>query len=90
MKKILFISLAVVLALSMGLIGCEGEGPGPEDTRLPITIGIAGPMGQAQGQHHMYGAELAAGEINGDDFTTDGVDIGGTLYKVELVEIDTN
>ena len=25
MKKILFISLAVVLALSMGLIGCEGE-----------------------------------------------------------------
>ncbi len=27
MKKILFISLAVVLALSVGLIGCEGEGP---------------------------------------------------------------
>lgn len=28
MKKILFISLAVVLALSVGLIGCEGEGEG--------------------------------------------------------------
>ena len=28
MKKILFISLAVVLALSIGLIGCEGEGEG--------------------------------------------------------------
>lgn len=27
MKKILFISLAVVLALSVGLIGCEGEPP---------------------------------------------------------------
>ena len=30
MKKILFISLAVVFALSVGLIGCEGEGPEPD------------------------------------------------------------
>jgi branched-chain amino acid transport system substrate-binding protein len=90
LKKLLFISLAVVLALSVGLLGCEGEGEGEEDTRLPITIGIAGPMGQAQGKHHMYGAELAADEINGDDPTTDGVLVGSTLYKVELVEIDTN
>lgn len=38
MKKILFISLAVVLALSMGLIGCEGEGEG--EGELPsIYIG---------------------------------------------------
>lgn len=29
MKKVLFISLAIVFALSVGLIGCEGEGPGP-------------------------------------------------------------
>ena len=28
MKKVLFISLAVILALSIGLIGCEGEGEG--------------------------------------------------------------
>jgi TRAP-type C4-dicarboxylate transport system substrate-binding protein len=28
LKKLLFISLAVVLALSVGLIGCEGEGEG--------------------------------------------------------------
>jgi branched-chain amino acid transport system substrate-binding protein len=47
-------------------------------------------MAAAQGQHHLYGAELAANEINGSDFTTDGVDVGGTLYKIELVEIDTN
>lgn len=31
MKKILFISLAVVIALSIGLIGCEGEGEGEPD-----------------------------------------------------------
>jgi ABC-type transport system substrate-binding protein len=29
LKKILFISLAIVFALSVGLIGCEGEGPEP-------------------------------------------------------------
>ncbi len=90
MKKILFISLVVVFALSVGLIGCEGEGEGEVDTRLAITIGIAGPMGQSQGQHHMYGAEMAADEINGSDPAVDGVNVGGTLYKIELVEIDTN
>jgi branched-chain amino acid transport system substrate-binding protein len=88
LKKLLFISLTVVLALSVGLMGCEGEGE--VDPRPAITIGVAGPMGQSQGQHHWYGAELAADEINGTDPATDGVDVGGTLYKVELVEIDTN
>jgi peptide/nickel transport system substrate-binding protein len=38
LKKILFISLAVVLALSMGLIGCEGE-PTPEPELPSIYIG---------------------------------------------------
>ena len=38
MKKVLFISLAVIFALSIGLIGCEGEGP--EEPELPsIYIG---------------------------------------------------
>jgi hypothetical protein len=47
LKKILFISLAVVLALSVGLIGCEGEGPvAPTE----ILVGLArdtngGPLG---------------------------------------------
>ena len=40
MKKILFISLAVVLALSVGLIGCEGEGPAPDvwDSEIELTL----------------------------------------------------
>ncbi len=41
MKKILFISLAVVLALSIGLIGCEGEGPPPPedwDYEIELTL----------------------------------------------------
>ena len=37
MKKILFISLAVVFALSVGLIGCEGEG---EDIGDPVTVNV--------------------------------------------------
>jgi len=40
LKKILFISLAVILALSIGLIGCEGEGEGEGEGELPsIYIG---------------------------------------------------
>ena len=39
MKKILFISLAVVLALSVGLMGCEGEGePDVWDSEILLTI----------------------------------------------------
>lgn len=37
MKKVLLISLAVILALSMGLIGCEGEGEGEGEPYEPET-----------------------------------------------------
>jgi len=40
LKKILFISLAVVLALSVGLIGCEGETP-PVDEDWDSEIALA-------------------------------------------------
>ena len=38
MKKLLFISLAVILALSVGLIGCAGEGEGEGET---VTLKVA-------------------------------------------------
>jgi len=40
LKKLLFISLAVVLALSVGLIGCEGEGEEPDvwDSEITLTL----------------------------------------------------
>ena len=82
LKKILFISLAVVFALSVGLIGCEGEEPEPENI---ITIAVAGPMDDVQGQHHWAGAKMARDEIN----DAGGVDVGGTMYDVVLVEVDT-
>lgn len=37
MKKVLFISLAVIFALSVGLIGCEGEGP---DVGDPVELTV--------------------------------------------------
>jgi branched-chain amino acid transport system substrate-binding protein len=99
LKKILYLIMISLLVLGLVLAGCGGapsqqqeeeEEEEEEDLRPAITLGIAGPMAAAQGQHHLYGAELAANEINGSDFTVDGVDVGGTLYKIELREIDTN
>ena len=83
MKKILFISLVVVLALSVGLIGCEGEeGEEPEPI---IKIAVVGPHTDLQGQNHWDGATLAMEEIN----AAGGVDVGGTNYDVELIKVET-
>ena len=83
MKKILFISLVVVLALSVSLIGCEGEeGEEPEPI---IKIAVVGPHTDLQGQNHWDGATLAMEEIN----AAGGVDVGGTMYDVELVKVET-
>jgi branched-chain amino acid transport system substrate-binding protein len=89
LKRIIFLIIGVLLVLGLVLPGCGGT-PGPTDTRPAIKIGIAGPIGYAQGDHHLYGAELARDQINGSNFTTDGVTVNGTLYKITLVEIHTN
>jgi hypothetical protein len=39
-KKILFISLALIMALSLGLIGCEGEGGGGAVVPTSIKVGL--------------------------------------------------
>jgi len=83
LKKILFISLVVVLALSVGLIGC-GEGPEPTPENI-IKIAVVGPHTDLQGQNHWDGATLAMEEIN----AAGGVDVGGTSYEVELVKVET-
>ena len=87
MKKIVFLIIGTLLVLGLVLPGCGGNGA-EEDFDQYITIGIAGPMGQSQGQHHMYGAELARDEINNDG--AGGVTVGSLVYGIKLVEIDTN
>ena len=51
-----------------------------------LRVGIVGPMAFVQGQHHMFGAEMAAEEING----AGGIQVGDATYQIELVEIDSN
>ena len=91
MKRIIFLIIGTLLVLGLVLPGCgTPTPPGPTDTRPVINIGIAGPYGMAQGKHHMYAAEMARDELNGTNFTTDGVSINGTLHKIALTLIDTN
>jgi hypothetical protein len=54
LKKILFISLAVVLALGFGLIGCEGEGEGEPECPDVIMIGTARDTDEGMGVFECY------------------------------------
>jgi len=78
LKKVLFISIAVVLALSVGLIGCEGE-PTPKvllGATLPES-GIFAGFGE-QG----WGMQKAVDDWND---TYGGISIGGETWEVELI-----
>ena len=83
MKKIIFLIIASLLVIGLVLPGCDGEPVEPEDI---ITIAVVGPLTDLQGQNHRDGAQMAAEEIN----DAGGVDVGGTMYDVELVYVETN
>lgn len=99
MRSIASLTLAIVLVLSLfaGMIAC-GDGddengttePSPTPTTPPaagtIKIGVIGPMGYVQGEHHWYGAQMARDEIN----EAGGIDVGGEKYMIELVQADSN
>jgi len=51
-----------------------------------IKIGIAGPMAFVQGQHHWFGAEFGAEQVNAKG----GLLVGGKRLPIKLVKIDTN
>jgi len=51
-----------------------------------IKIGIAGPMAFVQGQHHWYGAEFGAEEVNAKG----GILVGNKRRPIKLVKVDTN
>jgi branched-chain amino acid transport system substrate-binding protein len=78
LKKVLFIALAAVLALSIGLIGCEGEVT-PKvliGATLPETGIFAGFGWQG------WGMQAAVDDWND---TYGGITIGGELWEVELI-----
>ena len=79
MKKILFIALAVVLALSVGLIGCEGEGEPQQYIRIG-TITYTEGMYAGFGGAGIWGTEAAIEDIN----ALGGVDVDGVNYLLQL------
>ncbi len=87
MKKIIFLIVASLLVLGIVLPGCGGGGGG---TWTPtIYVAVVGPLTDIQGQNHLGGAQMARDEINAGWPSSGGVDINGTRYKVELVEVET-
>jgi branched-chain amino acid transport system substrate-binding protein len=86
-KKILYLIIASLLVLGVVLSGCGGTPTEQEEEEEEnfVTIAVAGPMTDIQGQGHWNGATMAMEEIN----AAGGLDIGGTKYTVKLVKVDT-
>ena len=84
MKRIVFLIIASLLVLGLVLPGCGGDAE--PDFDQYITFAVTGPMDDRQGEHHWAGAEMARDAIN----DAGGVDVGGTIYGIKLVEVDTN
>jgi branched-chain amino acid transport system substrate-binding protein len=88
LKKIGFLIIGILLVLGLVLPGCGGTTPTEQEEEEEenfITIAVAGPMTDIQGQNHWNGANMAMEELN----AAGGVDIGGTTYTVKLVKVET-
>lgn len=57
-----------------------------EVSQKELKIGVIGPMAYVQGEHHWYGATLAAEEIN----AAGGIMVGDEAYRIKLVQMDSN
>jgi branched-chain amino acid transport system substrate-binding protein len=93
LKKILYLIMMSLLVLGLVLAGCGGapseqqeEEEEEEEFTDFITFAVCGPMTFIQGQDHWAGAEMARDEIN----AAGGIDVGGTAYGIELIQVETN
>ena len=77
--------MASLLVLGLVLAGCGPVAEEEEEEQNVITIAVAGPMTDLQGQNHWNGAIMARDEIN----AAGGVTINGTKYTIELVKVET-
>lgn len=87
-KWSLWVLVTLVAVLSLVASGCSsaGKDKGKDAEAQPIKIGVAGPMGFVQGEHHWLGASIAADEIN----KAGGIKVGDKMRPIELVKVDTN
>ena len=87
MKKILFISLAVVLALSIGLIGCEGEGEEPGPPTDKVYLFAARPLTGTLESIGDYGFGPIMDYWQDKVNKAGGIDVGGTIGNDKLVDL---
>jgi hypothetical protein len=80
LKKVLFISLAVVLALSIGLIGCEGEGEGPTPSDTIVLSASVSATGVLKDIHDLAKKPITATYVALNPTIT----VGSTTFDVEL------
>jgi branched-chain amino acid transport system substrate-binding protein len=89
-RKVFLILLALVLALSVGLIGCVGEEeeeeeePEPEHLTVGVIMPISGPF-SVVGMPWVRGFELYFDKLNEEG----GVEIGDTTYLFDVVAGDS-
>jgi branched-chain amino acid transport system substrate-binding protein len=88
LKKFLFLMMASLLVLGLVLSGCGGtpsQQEEEEEEENYITIAVTGAMTDTTGLNAWDGANMAMEEIN----AAGGVDIGGTTYMIQLVQVET-
>ena len=92
MKKILFVSLAVILALSVGLVGCGGGGGGGGGTTgsTKIVIGMSRSLtGSLAVVHSSAFGAIYPTYINMTN-TAGGIPIGNKTFQVEAKVLNDN
>jgi len=83
MKTVLMVASCLLIAcLVIPAVACGG---GDTETK-EIKIGVVGPMYYVPGEHHRYGAVMAAEEINDQG----GIKVGDDMYKVTIVQANSN
>jgi branched-chain amino acid transport system substrate-binding protein len=89
LKRIVFLIIATLLVIGLGLPGCGGGGGGAYvpwralKTAGTLTIGVTGAMGYDQGLHAKYGAQLAATDVG-------SFAVGNQTLTVTIRAIETN
>jgi len=83
-NKLLLISLAVVLALSVGLVGCTGGDIGPTPSAKIVfaaSVSLTGPLSEI---HNLAKGPVVAQWLLAKPTMT----VGGTVYPVEVAYLD--
>ncbi len=76
----------IILLVACLIVAAASCGPSDEEETKEIKIGVIGPMIYMHGEHHWYGAQMAAEEINAEG----GILVGDEMYRVRLTMANSN